>query len=341
MHDFTYLEAASVEEAVALSAKYGADSAMLAGGTNLLYLMKRGVRLPKYLINIKGVNGLDSVRFDKKGGLVIGSLVSLDDLEHSEDVVRNYPMLSTCAGGIASPQIRNMGTVGGNLSQEVWCWYLTEGFNCWMNGGKHCFAPGGDNRYHHSVTSGYICMAIHPSDLAPAFEALDARIHVLGPNYEKEIGIEDLLPGFTMVEGRLKQNTLKTGELITAVKIPAPARGSRGVFLKFSARKSFDFALSSVAMVMTIEDGFCLDSRIVFGAVATKPYRAVGMESALKGKRITEGLLRQASQKVFDKEIPLSMNSYRIQLTKELARKALFEICGLARNETSLAGSLS
>ena len=214
--------------------------------------MKRGVRTPKYLINIKNISGLDSIRFDA-GGLTIGSLVRLDKIKYSEAVNTHYPIIAQSAERIASPQIRNAATVGGNLSQEVWCWYLMEGFNCWLNGGKHCFAPGGDNRYHHSVAGGFICQAIHPSDLAPSLYALNARVKVVGSNNEREIGIDELLPGFTKVEGKLKQNTLRNDELIVSVHVPVPASGSRGIFLKYAARESFDFSLASVALNVALE----------------------------------------------------------------------------------------
>jgi len=331
INDFTYLDSRSVKEAIELRAKYPEDSTFVAGGTNLLYLMKRGVRKPKYLINIKSISGLDSVRFDAEG-LTIGSLVRLDKLQYSEVVNTHYPMIAQSVGKIASPQIRNVATVGGNLSQEVWCWYLTEGFDCWMNGGRHCFAPEGDNRYHHSVAGGFICQAIHPSDLAPTLYALDARVNVAGPNNERKMGIDELLPGFTKVEGKLKQNILKSDELIVSVHVPVPASGSRSIFLKYAARESFDFSLASVALNVTFEGETIKDLRAVLGGVATKPLRASNVETTLKGKRASLELLQKASENVFDKELPLSMNSYRIRLTRELVRRALFEVCGLEQS---------
>ncbi|MHB8566394.1 MAG: FAD binding domain-containing protein [Nitrososphaerales archaeon] len=327
MLEFDYLSPNSVSEAIALKEKYGQDSTYVAGGTNLLYLMKRGVRTPKYLINIKDIGGMDSISYDNKTGLSIGSLAKIDDLQYSESVNAHYPMLSQCAARIASPQIRNSATVGGNLSQEVWCWYLTEGFNCWMNGGKHCYAPAGDNRYHHTLTGGYICMAIHPSDLATAFAALDARVQVVGSSKKKELGIEELLPGFTKVDGKLKQNILKSDELVTGIRVPPPALGSRGLFLKYAARESFDFALSAVALSMTFVEDVCKDLKIFLGGVSAGPYRSEKAESILNGKKITKELLEEASQNVFSKQMPLSLNAYRIRLTKELLREALLELC--------------
>jgi xanthine dehydrogenase YagS FAD-binding subunit len=329
MNEFSYLEARSVEEAIALKQKHGTESAFVAGATNQLYLMKRGVRKPKFLINVKTINGLDAITFDENHGLEIGSLVKINDLQESQLVTGHYPMLAQCAGKIASPQIRNAATVGGNLSQEVWCWYLAEGFDCWMNGGKYCYAPDGDNRYHHSVNGGYVCLAVHPSDLATAFLALEAKVHVAGRGGgSRVLGIEELLPGFTKVEGKLKQNALTNDEVITLVSIPPLPTGSRGVFTKYAVRDSFDFALSSVAMVMELEGGdYCKGLRVAIGGVANNPFRATRVESELTGRRLSRGLLEACVEKVFKKEAPLNKNAYRIHLTKELVRQAVLELC--------------
>lgn len=327
MYDFTCLDAESAREAIELKSKYGSDSVYVAGGTNLLYLMKRGVRSPKYLINLKNIKDMNSVTFDDKQGLSMGSLVKVNHLQYSDPVNEHYQIIAQSANKIASPQIRNTATVGGNLSQDVWCWYLAEGFKCWMNNGKHCYAPAGDNRYHHSVTGGYVCFAVHPSDLAPALYALDAKVDVAGSNHEKHISIDELLPGYTKVEGKLKPNILTSDEIITAVHVPTPPKGSRGIFLKYAARESFDFALASVALVMDLEGDLCKDLRVVLGGVATKPYRAETVESVLKNKNVTQNLLDKASEKVFEKESPLSGNAYRVRIAKELVRRALFQIC--------------
>jgi len=326
MHDFAFLRPDTVAEAVVLKKEFGSDSTFVAGGTNLLYLMKRGVRKPRYLINLKDIGGLDSIEFDEEKGLRIGGLAKISELQRSELVLRYYPVLSSCASRIASPQIRNSATVGGNLSQEVWCWYLAEGFDCWMNDGRHCYAPSGDNRYHHSVAGGYICLAVHPSDLATAFLALDSTVVVAGTEHEKRLRIDELLPGFTKVEGKLKQNILKSDQIITEVHVPPPKSGARSIFRKYAARESFDFSLSSVAILLNTEGDYCDDARVVLGGIATKPYRSTNVESVLRGKRLTREIIENASKAPFEREIPLTMNAYRIQFTKELIRSALLEL---------------
>jgi len=321
VHDFVLLEPESLEEAISLRSKHQ-DSTYIAGGTNLLYMVRRGVRRPKYLINLKSIRNLDSVEYNKEG-LRIGPLAKISALEHSEIVRDKFPVLSQAASKIASPQIRNMGTFGGNLCQEVWCWYLLEGFNCWLNDGKYCYAPAGDNRYHHSLMGGYHCFAVHPSDLGPVLKMLDAKITVAGLSGVRTISVDQLLPGFTKVEDMLKVNCLKPDELITEVQIPNMLEGSKSIFIKSAIRESFDFALSSVALLMMLEGDYCKDVRIVLGGVATKPYRARKAEDLLINQTITEDLVDNAVESVFDKVIPLSGNAYRIELSKALVRKAI------------------
>lgn len=328
MIDFTYLDPDTVKEALSLRAKYGDEATFLSGGTNVLYMMKREVRKPKYLINLKSVKGLNTIRWDEKEGLTVGALVNLTKLQHDENVILNFPILSQSTSRIASPQIRNAATVGGNLSQEVWCWYLMEGFPCWMNGGKHCFAPEGDNRYHHTVTGGFICMAIHPSDLAPALYAMNANVTIAGPDHEKKVKIPELLQGYTKVEGKLKQNTLHANELITSIHVPTPQKGTKTVFLKSAARESFDFALASASISVTLEGANCTAASVILGGVATMPYKATRAESKLVGGKITPELIGEASSLVFERESPLSMNSYRIHLAKELVKQGLLQACG-------------
>jgi xanthine dehydrogenase YagS FAD-binding subunit len=329
MNDFSFLNPETVEEALSLRTKYGDEAMFVSGGTNVLYMMKRDVRRPKYLINIKSVKGLNAIRWNKEEGLHIGALVKLSKLQRDQTVLRQFPIISQSVERIASPQIRSAATIGGNLSQEVWCWYLMEGFPCWMNGGKHCFAPEGDNRFHHTVAGGFICMAIHPSDLAPALYAMSATLTVAGPGYERKLKIPELLPGYTKVEGKLKQNSLRSNELITSVEVPTPTEGTKAVFLKSAARESFDFALASASIVVTLNGEICEAASIVLGGVATMPYKATKVESKILGRKVTPEIIEDASSSIFDREAPLSGNAYRIQLAKELVKRGLREACDI------------
>lgn len=334
--DFNFLNPETVEEAISLRMKYGDEAMFVSGGTNVLYMMKRDVRRPKYLINIKNVGGFDTIQWDEEEGLNIGALAKLSKLQRDETVLRRFPLLSQSVERIASPQIRSAATVGGNLSQEVWCWYLMEGFPCWMNGGNHCFAPEGDNRFHHTLAGGFICMAIHPSDLAPALYAMNATVIVAGPESERKLKIPELLPGYTKVDGKLKQNALRSNELVTSVQVPTPSEGTKAVFLKSASRGSFDFALASASVVVTKDDDICKTASIVLGGVATMPYKATNVESKLLGQKVTPELIEEASSHIFGREAPLSGNAYRIQLAKELVKRGLRVVCDINGEEEPL-----
>jgi xanthine dehydrogenase YagS FAD-binding subunit len=323
VEEFEFLNPTTVAEALSFRAKYGKDSRFFAGGTNLLYMMKRGVRKPRYLINLKSIRDLEATTFDDSRGLRIGSLTTVENLENSGLMKEKFPIVAQAAKKIASPQIRYMATVGGNLCQDVWCWYLLEDFPCWLNGGEYCFAPEGDNRYHHSVLGGYLCFAVHPSDLATALSALDATMVIASKDGTKEISLEKFLPGFTKVEGQLRQNILKSDEILTEVRVAPKWQDSRGVFLKYAVRQSFDFALASAAVTMRMENDRCIEVRIVVGGIAPSPYRARQAEDILMGKRLEKALLENAVEHLFEKTIPLSGNSYRIQISKDLVTRAL------------------
>ncbi|MDA4131428.1 MAG: FAD binding domain-containing protein [Thaumarchaeota archaeon] len=326
VEEFAFLNPRSIAEAVSLHTKYGEDSRFFAGGTNLLYMMKRGVRKPRYLINLKTIRDLDLTTFDDTQGLRIGSLTTIESLENSKLMKEKFPILAQAAKKIASPQIRYMATVGGNLCQDVWCWYLLEDFPCWLNGGEYCFAPEGDNRYHHSVLGGYFCFAVHPSDLATAFCALDATLVITGGDGTKEISLESFLPGFTKVEGQLRQNILKGDEILTEIRVAPRWQEAKGVFVKYAVRQSFDFALSSAAVTMRMENDRCADVRIVIGGIAPLPFRARQAEAVLIGKRLDKTLLEDAVEQLFGKTIALSGNAYRIQISKDLVAKALGQL---------------
>jgi xanthine dehydrogenase YagS FAD-binding subunit len=325
IEDFELLSPDSVNEAISYQSKFGKDARFFAGGTNLIYMMKRGVRSPRYLINLKTIQDLDSIGFDEEG-LCIGSLATVEEVENSGLIREKFPILAQAARRIASPQIRYMATVGGNLCQDVWCWYLLEDFPCWLNGGKRCFAPEGDNRYHHSVLGGYLCFAVHPSDLATALCALDATVAITGKEGTREIPIESLLPGFTKVEGELRQNVLRHDEILTKVRVKKQWEQANGVFIKFASRQSFDFALASVAVTMQMENECCKDVRIVLGGIAPSPFRERKSEEVLRGKVLTEDLLEKAVSSMFEKTIPLSGNAYRIQIGRDLAQRALAQL---------------
>lgn len=325
MINFEHVSATSLEQALSALQKYGPDGRVIAGGQDLLFRIKKYIVQPRCLVDLKTIPGLSAIR-SEAGGLQIGALTTLSSIAASPVVKKNYAGLAQAAGAVASPQIRNLGTVGGNLCQDVWCWYLQDGFSCWKSGGKFCDLAGGDSRYYGSIMGGHLCLSNHPSDLAPALAALDAEVQTASPRGKRTIPILDFLPGHQWVGATLQSHALEPDEIVT--RIDAPFRPTRSVYLKSAPRKSWDFALASVAVSVVMNDGTCSDLRIVFGGIATHPYRSPEAESLVKGNRITEPLAVEAAETALKKAKPLKMNHYKLDLSKVLLRRALMAVAG-------------
>ena len=323
MKNFEHVSATSVEHALSTLAKYGPESRVMAGGQDLLFRIKKYIVQPRCVVDIKTIPGLNTIRTDS-AGLQIGALATLSTIAASPELKKNYAGLAQAASVVASPQIRNLGTIGGNLCQDVWCWYLQDGFSCWKSGGKFCDLAGGDSRYYGSIMGGHLCLSNHPSDLAPALAALDARIHVASPRGKRSVPILEFLPGHQWVGETLQSHALQPDEIVT--QIEAPFRPTRSIYLKSAPRKSWDFALSSVAVSVVMNDGICTDLRIVFGGIATHPYRSPEAESLVKGNKITEALAAEAAETALSKAKPLKMNGYKLDLSKVLLRRALMAV---------------
>jgi len=311
MKNFEHIDAKTVSEAVSA---LGAKANIIAGGTDLLYTLKDDI-LPNYpetLVNIKTIPDMDYIK-EEGGMLKIGALARIADIATSSVVQGDYAALAEAAGRVASPNIREMGTIGGNICQLARCWYYrnpNNRFFCFRKGGPLCFAVAGENRYH-AILGGAVCFAVCPSDTAIALTALDATI----VTNKRSIPIGD----FYEVLG----NTLDNNEVVTEVQVPTPASGIKQTFTKFALRKSIDFAIVSVASAITTSGGKVSDARIVLGAVAPVPYRAIGAEDAIKGKAISESLAETAGAAAVAGAVPLSKNNYKIQIAKTLVKRAI------------------
>jgi xanthine dehydrogenase YagS FAD-binding subunit len=320
---FKHYNAASVDIALSMLKDYKGEARLMAGGTDLLAVLKDQILegYPKALINIKTIPGLDKIQ-EKGEGLRIGALAKLADIALSPSVQTKYPALSQAAGSVASPEIRTMGTIGGNLCQDVRCWYyryphhMGGRFLCHRKGTGPCHAIKGDNRYH-AIMGGKACVAVCPSDTAIALTALDARLTILSPEGERKIPIHEL---FTALG-----TTLGPSEIVTEIQVPSPPKGIKQRFLKFTLRKPIDFAIVSVASVIAMEKGLCRDAKIVLGAVAPTPLRAEGAEKAVKGKAIDESTAEEAATAAVSDARPLSRNAYKIELTKALVKRAILD----------------
>jgi xanthine dehydrogenase YagS FAD-binding subunit len=324
MNNFEHTDATSIAEAVSLLGS-NRSSVPIAGGTDLLTRIKLGLIKPDRLVNLKTIPGLDSVTFDDTG-MHIGALVKLADIAGNKRIQKEYPAIIKALEVIASPQLRNSGTIGGNLAQGPRCWYYRGQFHCWMKQGERCYARNGENS-HHAIFGNGRCNQVHPSDLAPVLIALGAEINIVGNRGQRTIPLSDLFQ--IPHEGSRQLTTLDPGEIITGVHLPAPVPGSRGTYLKAMERKVWAFALASVAVQLVIEDGVIRNPAIVLGGVAVKPWRLPKSEEILHNQKISRALITEAAEMAVEGAQPLNANRYKIPLVKGIMTEALSDILEL------------
>ena len=336
MKAFEWVSPATVEEAVSLLKSAPASRDMdeaarpLAGGQDLLTTMKDYLTRPTRVVNLKGIRGLDRIEGDAKKGLRVGALVTLAQVEEHAGIRRDFPGLAEAAHSVATQQIRNLGTVGGNLCQRPRCWYYRlEEAVCIKKGGSECFAATGENKYN-AILGGGPSWIVHPSDLAPMLVALGASVSVVGADGRRTIPLEKF---FTLPnEGSIRrENVLKNDEIITEVSVPASGFAARSTYLKFKERDSLDFALSSVAAAVELgPDKRVRQARIVLGGVAPVPWRVPKAEEFLKGKALDAASLEGAARLALEGAEPLSQNAYKVPLTQTLVRRALAKAGGVS-----------
>jgi xanthine dehydrogenase YagS FAD-binding subunit len=335
MKAFEWMNATTVAEAVnalkAGSAPADLDDAArpIAGGQDLLTTMKEYITRPTRVVNLKSIRGLNRVESDGNGGLRIGALVTLNQLAEDANVRRTFPGLAEAAHSIGTPQIRNLGTVGGNLCQRPRCWYFRlEDVVCLKKGGSECYAATGENKYH-AIFGGGPSYIVHPSDLAPMLVALGASVNVTGGDGTRTIPLDKF---FTLPsDGNLRrENVLKNHEIITDVVVPASKFAANSTYLKFKERDSMDFAMSAVAAAVTLgPDKTVSEARIVLGGVAPIPWRVPKAEAALVGKTMNKELLAEVGKVALEGAEPLARNAYKIPLTQTLVRRALAKVGGV------------
>ncbi len=323
MQNFSYVNATSIEQVPSLLGRSWDDAVVMAGGTDLLGEMKDFAAVPRRVVNLKSIEGLDYIRQDD-AGLRIGALTTLTDVLNDGAVSQDYPVLHQAVSVIASPQIRNMATLAGNILQRPRCWYYrSEDFPCLKKGGARCYAVGGVNTYHAIFGSGpsYI---VHPSDAAPALMALDASVKIHGPRGEREVVMDDF---FTLPEMNIRrENILRPNEIVTEMSIPKPEANSRGMYIKVRERESIDFALVSLAAQMTMVNGTCERASLVFGGVAPVPWRAIEAERYLRGRRITEARAESAAEAAVEDAAPMPNNGYKVEIAKNLVKQAVLAL---------------
>jgi xanthine dehydrogenase YagS FAD-binding subunit len=331
MNAFEWARPQTLDDAVRLLAQKAATPEErplpMAGGQDLLTVLQEGIARPTRLVSLKGIAGLGTIEGDKTG-LRIGALATLTDIEESPLVSEGFAGLKEAAGSVGSPQIRNLGTIGGNLCQRPRCWYFRlEHVNCLKKGGDTCYAASGENKYN-AILGGGPSYIVHPSDLAPMLVALDALAVIYGAHGERKIPLEHFftLPGQADVR---RENILEPGEILTRIVVPSSRAAKRSTYLKFRERESFDFAMSSVAVAVDLgSDGRIETAQIVLGAVAPIPWRAVKAEAFLRGRRADVETLSQAADLALEGAEPLEKNAYKVPLTKALVRRALRRVLG-------------
>jgi len=331
---FEHVDARDVKEVASCLQKYEGKARVIAGATDLLSLMKDRVegpelRIPEVLVNIKRIPEMTRITFNEGTGLRIGAGVTLNRLAATDVIQKDFKILSQAALQVGTTQLRNMGTLGGNLCQRPRCLYFRHPhFICFKKGGSKCYAATGEHRFYHSILKHGRCVMAHPSDLAPALIALKAEVMIMGPDGSKEVPSQELFLG----PNHYTETILKTDEYLTGIHLPAQNGGFHQVFLKERIRHSADFALSSVAAVARVSGGICEDIRIVLGGVAPLPYVAFMAEELIKGKKLDKSLISKAAEASVEGAKPLPMNGYKIDLTKTLVKRAL---TSLARSASS------
>jgi xanthine dehydrogenase YagS FAD-binding subunit len=321
--NFTYVRPTTLAEAVRLLGAAGAH--VHAGGTDLLGCLRDGVFGARTLVSLAALPDLCVVRRSLDGGLSIGAMTTLTEVASHPEIVEKYPTLAKAAGAAASPQLRNQGTIGGNLCQRPRCWYFRGDFHCARKGGDKCYAVEGENQFH-CVFGGDVCFIVHPSDTAPALVALEAIVRIEGPNGGRSVPAEKffILPSTDYT----RETVLQPGEVVTEIVLPPQPRGTRGTYRKVRARGAWDFALAGAAVVATVTEGQIARARIVLSGAAPAPWRVPEAERVIVGQRLTASLAHKAGAVAIKGAEPLANNAYKVELLRGAVEEALLEIAG-------------
>lgn len=321
MKSFEWSNAATLDEAIA---QLGPGVVVKAGGVDLLDRMKEGIDAPARLVNLRGAGGLDGIADGDE--IAIGPLATLAAIE-SHAIVRNkLPALAQACAHAATPQIRNMATIGGNLVQRPRCWYFRSSeFHCRKKGGSICYAQHGENQLH-AVVANSTCAIVHPSSIATALVAYGASVTLRSKAGERALPLEQFfaLPDRDVT----RENVLGDGELIASVKVPAPAGGTRAAYHKQTEKESFDWPLADVAVVLTLDGRACKRASIVLGAAAPVPWRAKTSEAILTGRLVDERAATAAANAALQEATPLAHNGYKLALFRAVVRRTILAAVG-------------
>ncbi|HLH43672.1 MAG TPA: xanthine dehydrogenase family protein subunit M [Bryobacteraceae bacterium] len=321
MPAFELFQPATAQDAIALLDRFGRDAWALGGGLDSFDWLKDRIKKPKVVVDLSQIAELRGIR-DWNGGLEIGAMTTLAEVVRHPVVRAKFSILSTGAEAAASPQIRNQGTIGGNVSQDTRCWYYRGGWKCYRAGGNICFAdtPAAINR-EHAIIGADRCVAVNPSDTAPALIVLDAQMVIRNSKGERLVNAEDYFIGPDVDITRM--NVLQPGDLLTAIRIPAAWAGAQFYFEKVRDRQVWDFPLLNVASAMVVSGGNIERLRIAVNAAAARPLRLKKVEDFMRGKPRTPTLGAAAGKIAVAAAEPLRFNGYKIPLMRNLVKRAI------------------
>ncbi len=321
MAAFQLFQPASTDDALGLLEQYGSEAWVLAGGLDTWDWLKDRVKRPTAVVDVGGIEALRAIR-ETDAGLEIGAMATLREVVRHPVVRAKYQLLAQAAELAASPQIRNQGTLGGNVGQDTRCWYYRDGWNCYRAGGNICYAdtPIAMNR-EHCVLGASRCVAVNPSDTAPALVALDAEMVVRNRGGERVVAARDFFVGPEV--DIMRMTVLEPGDLLTTIRLPATWAGARFYFEKSRDRAVWDFALANVASAAQITDGRVADIRIAVNGVAPTPLRMTAAEAVVRGESLTEAVIDGAGDAAIQGVRPLAHNQFKVSLLRNLVRRAV------------------
>jgi xanthine dehydrogenase YagS FAD-binding subunit len=325
MKAFTNVNPRDMKQALAALDKAsasGQSAAIAGGGSDLLQLMRERIITPDVVVNLKAMKAPKGIAVSKQR-VTIGGLTTLATIAADDRLRRTHTVLVEAAESIATPQIRNVGTIAGNVCQRPWCWYYRNGFKCLKNGGTTCFSVAGENEFH-AIFGGGPSYIVHPSDSAPALVALDAQFTITSSKGDRVVAAKDFftLPAVNAVT----ENVLKDGEVLSEIHLPAAAPGTRSKYAKVMDRETWTHAVISCAVSLQIDNGKCRAAKVVLGGVAPTPWELPAVEAMLAGKTITESVAAEAGKLAVAGARPLSKNRYKVPLTEALVKRTLLEL---------------
>ncbi len=332
MNKFAFVDCKTVDEALG---QLGDGATIKAGGIDLLDLMKDGIVSPPKLVNIRNVDSLRGITVSADG-LHLGPLSTLSEIADHPQIQRSYSALSDAAGHAATPQVRNMATLGGNLMQRPRCWYFrSSDFHCRRKGGDECYAQSGENQYHAIMNNG-TCAMVSPSSAAVPLLAMDAQVELTSKRGKRMVSMSEFyVPPETNV---MKETVVQPGELITSIFVPAPASGTRSAYQKYGEKESFDWPIADAGVVLVMDGARCRKASIVLGVAAPTPIRSKAAEAVLAGKTVDEATARAAGKAAMQDATPLYQNTYKTQLFQTAIYRTVLLAVGQMQRDPSAIG---